>query len=464
LTRLDEHARQLMQKRSPVWGTSDGWPDSKRGDAYEGPSAAVDPGHQEYAGDPEPEPPDPWPNAPAAPAFVGLAGDIVRRIEPETEADPIAILAQFLVCFGSLVGRNAYYQVEARRHYPNLFAVLVGRTAKGRKGTALAWVQALFPSADQAWCDRCVQSGLSSGEGLIASVRDPVRNGGEIIDEGVTDKRLLVVEEEFSSVLRAAGREGNILSCVIRQAWDSGRLRTMTRHSPLRATDAHISLLGHCCKEEVLNLLTRTDATNGFGNRFLWICARRSKLLPDGGAMLDLSDLQARIAAAADFARRPLRLSRTAECAALWRRVYPQLSREVFGLCGLLTNRAEAQVLRLSLIYALLDHSKVIEAAHLRSALAVWGYCERSARYIFGASTGNADSDALLAAIRAAGPEGLTQTQVNGVFQRNKPAKYIRGLLRCLAENRAGEVAPDKPRSRSPRAALGGRERCRNGL
>ena len=77
-----------------------------------------------------------WPGPPDEAAQHGVIGDIVRAIEPHTESDPLAILIQCLCAFGSCAGRNAYYQVEAERHYPNLFTVLVGDTAKGRKGTS----------------------------------------------------------------------------------------------------------------------------------------------------------------------------------------------------------------------------------------------------------------------------------------------------------------------------------------
>ncbi|MGH2871279.1 MAG: hypothetical protein ACRDL5_02330, partial [Solirubrobacteraceae bacterium] len=42
-----------------------------------------------------------WPAPPAPAAYHGLLGEIVRRLEPETEADPVAILCQLLACFGA---------------------------------------------------------------------------------------------------------------------------------------------------------------------------------------------------------------------------------------------------------------------------------------------------------------------------------------------------------------------------
>ena len=91
------------------------------------------------------------------------------------------------------------------------------------------------------------------------------------------------MEQEFASVLKVAEREGSTLSATIRQAWDSGNLRILNKNSPARATGAHISILGHVTKAELLRYLTSTEAANGFANRFLWVCVRRSKCLPEGG-------------------------------------------------------------------------------------------------------------------------------------------------------------------------------------
>lgn len=77
-----------------------------------------------------------WPEPLAEQAFRGVAGQTVRAIEPNSEADPAALLVQMLLAFGSVIGRSAHFRVEADRHYCNLFAVLVGVTSEGRKGTS----------------------------------------------------------------------------------------------------------------------------------------------------------------------------------------------------------------------------------------------------------------------------------------------------------------------------------------
>src|SRR5450755_4477437 len=92
-----------------------------------------------------------------------------------------------------------------------------------------------------------------------------------------------VVESEFSRTLKVAGGDTNILSAVIRDAYDTGDLDNLTKNNRNKATDAHIAIIGHITKDEVIRLLTNTEAANGFGNRFLWVWASRSKSLPHGG-------------------------------------------------------------------------------------------------------------------------------------------------------------------------------------
>lgn len=224
-----------------------------------------------------------WPDPPGNAAYYGLAGDLVRAIEPHTEADPAALLVQFLSAFGNVIGRNSYFVAEDDKHFLNLFAVLVGNTSKGRKGTSWGRIRSLLGSVDADWLDNCLQSGLSSGEGLIWAVRDPIEKTepirdkrtitgyrNVITDPGIEDKRLLVVESEFASAIKSAAREGNTLSAVIRDAWDRGCLRSMVKNSPARASNAHVSIIGHITKDELRRYLDSTETANGFANRFLW--------------------------------------------------------------------------------------------------------------------------------------------------------------------------------------------------
>jgi len=241
-------------------------------------------------------------------ALYGLPGEIVKIILPHSEAHLVALLINVLVAFGNALGRSAYLRVGADFHYCNLFALLVGRASKARKGASLGFVLDLFRAADRFWYEEYILTGLSSGEGLIYQVRDPVvtEKDGEqhVIDPGVEDKRRLVVEGGFAGPLKASPRDDSILSPVLRQGWDGGRLATLTKNSPLRASDPHISLLGHITIEKLLRRLTEVEAANGFLNRFLMVLVERSKPLPFGGEWASVvALLVARLREALEFGR-----------------------------------------------------------------------------------------------------------------------------------------------------------------
>jgi hypothetical protein len=403
-----------------------------------------------------------WPAPVADAAFIGLAGKFVEIVEPHTESDPAALLVQFLVAFGSCVGRGPHFKVESDEHHGNLFAAVVGATSKGRKGTSWGNVRRVFFDLDRNWTQGRIVNGLSSGEGVIWHVRDeirrtdPIKVKGRVIDyeeviadPGVDDKRLLVTESELASVLRVIGREGNTLSPTVRSAWDTGRLQILTKNSPAKATGAHVSIIGHITKDELVRELDRTEAANGFANRFLWIAARRSKQLPNGGTLEDSNfyylneDLRLAIA----DARKISRLTRDDDASALWESVYGVLSDGKPGLFGAVVSRAEAQVTRIALLYALLDTSAVIRQVHLEAALAVWNYAEASARYIFGDSLGDPIADTVLKALRD-NREGLTREDIRNLFGRNQPAERIARALRSLADQGLARFEMEKTEGR----------------
>ena len=387
--------------------------------------------------------------APIAPAArQGFVGDFLRLVEPHTESDPAALLIQWLVAFGSVIGRSAFFVADGSDHHTNLSAVLVAPTSKGRKGTAWAHVKRFWTGVDPTYHP---VSGLASGEGLVYHVRDPLFVREEVKDKGrgtgifqdvlqdggVEDKRLMVVEPEFARLLKACGREGSTLSAIVRDAWDNGSLANLTKNSPLTATNAHVAIIGHITADELRRSLTSTEAANGFGNRFLWVCAQRSKYLPDGGAPDHeaLAQLMHEVKRVVTHAGTCREMQRSTKARDLWHAEYRQLSDGPPGLFGSMTGRAEAQVVRLSLLYALLDGTRGIDLRHLEAALAVWRYCRDSAAYVFGDSLGNPMSDDLRVALTAAGGAGLSRTEMNHtIFGRNRSRAEIQRAVQLLQQ------------------------------
>ena len=359
-------------------------------------------------------------------ALHGLAGLAVRTIAPNTEAHPAAILLQLLAVFGNLVGRGPHCMVDATRHSLNLYVVLVGDSSKARKGTSWSQIARLFAEVDHPWLSTRVTTARLTASGLVHALRD---------QQPPTDRRLLALSEEFASVLHTLKRSNGHLSPLLRCAWDSGHLPNLEMHQNLQATGTHISLIAHITQRELAQNLPRTEAQNGFANRCLWTWVQRSNCLPEGGSLsaADLSPVARELRSALDWAAATpeILFRRDAAARDLWQDRYPALSQLRPGLRGAATSRAEAQVLRLSAIYAALDSTSVIGLPHLQAALAVWDYCYSSASLLFGMSTGDPIADRIREAIQASN-DGLSKYQIRRLFHGHVEGSRIDAALERL--------------------------------
>jgi len=395
-----------------------------------------------------------WPTMDPA-TLHGLAGEVVRLTEPHTEADPVALLVSFLSEFGAMLNRGPHLILDGSYHPLLFWPVLVGQSSKSRKGTAGRRIEALLRLADEDWTRGECKGTLSSGEGLAFAVRDAMhkeeplkergRPTGEIVmicvDPGIEDKRLFLVQSEFGSVLKIMAREGNSLSGVLRDAWDGLTLAPMTKANRVRATDPHIGIVAHVTKDELLRNLTDTETVNGFGNRFVWFIVRRSKELPFSGhpQECEVSALAKEIRTVLPVSRACGELTLSTLAREEWAGIYHNLSADRPGMAGALLGRAEAQVMRLAGLYAVLDGHSVIDLVHLKAALALWQHAEASTRMIFGDSIGDPVADSMLKAIRARGD--MTDSDISDFFRRHKTAAELErakgvliqaGLAHCV--------------------------------
>jgi Protein of unknown function (DUF3987) len=364
-------------------------------------------------------------------ALHGPAGHIVRLLTPHTEAHPAALLLQLLAAFGNLIGPGPHCMVESTRHALNLFVVLVGDSSKARKGTSWNLIANLFAGVDQPWRDHCVNHSRLTAEGLLRALRD---------QDPPTERRLLALSEEFAAVLHSLKRGRGHISSLLRCAWDNGDLPTLDMNRSLRSTGTHLSLIAHITQQELTSSFHHHQVHNGFANRCLWTWVERAQCLPDGGSppAKELAEAAAQIRRAAVLATSnpPICFRRDEEAAALWTRYYPSLSFHEAGMRGAATSRGEAQVLRLSALYAALDCTDLITADHLYAALAVWDYCYQTATYLFGFSTGDVIADRIREAAEAA-PDGLTKFQINRLFHSHIDPTRIDAALQNLTAKKA---------------------------
>lgn len=177
--------------------------------------------------------------------------------------------------------------------------------------------------------------------------------------------------------------------------------------------------------------------------------------MPEGGTLEDyqLNPLVEKLNNAAAYARITKEIKRDDRARSKWIESYPKLSDGHTGLFGSVTSRAEAQVMRIACLYALLDCAEVIRLEHLEAALALWTYCEDSARYIFGNQTGNKTADTIYAALLSE-EVGLTRSQIRDLFQRNASSGQINSALKLLVELGRIEITKEQTEGRS-------REICR---
>jgi DNA replicative helicase MCM subunit Mcm2 (Cdc46/Mcm family) len=237
-------------------------------------------------------------------------------------------------------------------------------------------------------------------------------------------------------------REGNILSPILRQAWDGSPLHPLTKTSPIRCDEPHLSIIGHITPEELRKQLNEIEIANGFANRFMWFYVQRSKLLPStkGVPLERLQPLIDDLMKAVSFARSVKAMMRDPATETLWEQAYRPLTEDRFGLYGVITQRAAPHVLRLSMIYALMDQSSIIKKPHLEAALALWDYSEQSVKMIFEDMTGDANVDLVLKCGRAF--KKISRTEMWALVGRSSKKEELDRIVKVIVGRKQATLDP----------------------
>lgn len=373
-------------------------------------------------------------------ALHGPVGEAVRIITPETEADPAAMLATMLTGLGAMIGSGPHVVAGHAPHAARLFVMIAGDTASGGKGTSLAAARLVLDRVDPDFMSVRSLGGFGSGEAMV----DAVGDGDPLGEGGAPDKRLLMIEQEYSRTLRAASRDGSTLSLAIRQAWDGSKLESRSRAKTTSATGHHICVVGHIVPDELRRYTTSTDTAGGSANRFLYLCSKRSKLLAHGGADLfgaltpTVKVLQERITAS----RRIGAVGFTPAGYDRWSELYNVIERDTpGGLLGSTITRGSPHTLRIALLFALLDGERQIDDRHLNAAHALWRYSRDSAAYLFGDSTGDPIAERILEALKPS-PDGLSLTELDKALGKHIPAVQRDQAISLLLN--AGKVTTEQ--------------------
>lgn len=366
--------------------------------------------------------------------FYGLLGDMVAATADYTEADPVGIHTSLLAAAGVLVGPGPHVPIGSTRHPLLIWPLVLGSTGTGRKGESLSTAQRFIDAAVDLEAFRVTASGLSSGEGLIEAIRDPVemKHGSETEVIGRVDKRLLLIEPEFSSVMARGRRDGSTLTSVLRQAWE-GRPLSVLNRSALVASSSHIGLIGHITPKEFTRRLAELDMASGLYSRFLPVYVDRSKMLPAPEPIPAelLHGFGDRFTAAVQSATSIEAIRLGSGALRIWKSdLYGELSGDdgEDTAASEFSRRLLPYCLRIAALYAALEHRAQIGTDHLEAAAALCRYSRSTAEFVLSSTRRDPRVDRIRRAIYESA-DGVTRSQIRDMFGRNLKADVLGGLL-----------------------------------
>ncbi|MEU3599684.1 hypothetical protein ABZ714_13300 [Streptomyces sp. NPDC006798] len=365
-------------------------------------------------------------------AHHGIAGEILDYVSSDVEADPAGILATMLSAFSCMVGHDRVARGPVKQHI-NVWHILIGETGDGRKGTAADRAMEVMRRVSSDFFKSNTTSSLSSGEGLIYSVRDGMdgdeiarrEENGQKVDYGVEDKRLLVQSSEFATIMQKT--QGSTLGPVLRDAWDGKSLNIHSMDAEV-ASNPHITVLGHVTPQEFADRQKSSEMAGGTWNRFLPIFVHKPHEIPwpeePEGWDEELAEFADRLRTAAFKAGSQgavVEFSREAQI--FYRKeVYPQYA-DASGDSETMkqfTQRRLPHLVRVAGTYALMNGRSLVSLGDLKAAKAVVDYAIESARFVLASHTPGGRSAAQSAeareardkqimhdALKAAGEEGV---------------------------------------------------------
>ncbi len=377
--------------------------------------------------------------APAA--YHGPIGRYLRLVEGETEGHPAAIGAMLLTRLGCLIGRRAQIWNGEHFHHANLFTLIPGKTSTGAKGVADNTVRLFMGQVEPAFRVRHVVGGFGSGEALLDDIRDVDD------DQEPVEKWRVVIEPEFARVLQVARREHNILSVIIRNAFDYEPIRHRTKsHGLVVATGHHVSVEGSITPAELVELSAELDLQNGWLNRFMFFHSALTAILPFGGSIDrgGLAEITADVRRTLEWLGEQTAVNgvgrlyyvlsedkaKTRDGKALARLYDPWYrsvrAREEPG--SELTCRQHVHVPRIMLILAVLDRAERLTVEHFEAAKAWNNYSVATAERLFARSSRPGKIGQLLEAIREAGSDGLDGTAQVVMFKNTLDSARVARL------------------------------------
>jgi hypothetical protein len=396
----------------------------------------------------------------------GIIGELTKKIAPSSESDPVAIFMCLLAFSSTYIGRNPYFNMGAK-HYPLFYITLVGKSASARKTNSFQHPRNIFLTMDEIFSTTFMKnnlaSGLSSGQGLVARVKDDKivtdKDGNEEVIKGVEEKNVLFFQPDISEQLVLTQTQGNTLPETMMDLYDHGSHGSTVKGDPQQTTDAHVGILANSTIHILQDLLNKKLKLNGFANRYLWLKIFRVRYLPEGGEALDYDSMARELKPILDRAKRIEEVIRDQAATNYWDKIYADLSKEKAGLSGVLLNRAEAICTRLQVMFCAINGRTEITVDDIDCSLEIWRLATASVYDIFGGTSKDTDNpvankirNVLIANLSEEPPiTSLSRDEIfREVFHKNTFKKEIEAALQLLEEMEIIETYKDEHSSGRP--------------
>lgn len=200
-----------------------------------------------------------------ASVLTGWVGEYCRLMTPTTEAPVAFHVGVGLTMIGSLLGRHLHSQYGTDPLYANLYTLLVGRSGRTRKDTAIK-------RATRVLFDNTPNSSkiLMHGIGIATDVGSSTK----LIDLLSKHPNTLLYLTEFTRLMGNARRQStDTIIPTLMEAFDTPTImQNNSMANPIEAVYPYLSIIAATQPDILSDTMSGSDMNSGFANRWLFVC------------------------------------------------------------------------------------------------------------------------------------------------------------------------------------------------
>ncbi|WP_424893000.1 DUF3987 domain-containing protein [Streptomyces sp. XH2] len=251
------------------------------------------------------------------PVLYGPIGRAVRKISPFLEADALGVYVAALSMWSAAIGGTVKVSSRGSARPVLLWSALVAGTGRG-KGTALRAALHVLDASLGRFLATHTTSGITSGASMVNHLWE--QQEATVETEHGRDVRTLVVEEEWSEVLRRVKRDASFTT-KLRAAWDGATLRNTTKEEAQEVRDPGMVLHAHVTPSDWSKYVGQSEAAGGSYNRILPFLLGSVPMLDDDRVSLPKVDGSELSDAYGWATARPRVITLSGDARPLWRTV-----------------------------------------------------------------------------------------------------------------------------------------------